>query len=41
MVDMMTLGCELKALEAMNNLRLWLTLTTMGRELGAFDAINY
>ena len=29
----MTLVCELKALDTTNNLRLWLTLITLGRKL--------
>ena len=37
---MMTLGYELKALDAMNNLDLWLTRMTLGRELKAPDAMN-
>ena len=36
----MTLGHELKALDAMNNLDLWLTRMTLGRELKAPDAMN-
>ena len=41
MVDMTTLGRELKVLEVMNNFKLWLTLTTMSLELRDFDAINH
>ena len=29
----MTLVCELKALDTTNNLRLWLTLITLGRKI--------
>ena len=36
----MTLGSELKALNAMNNLRVCLTLTTLGHERRALDAMN-
>ena len=36
----MTLGHELKALDAMNNSRLWMTLATLRRELKALDAMN-
>ena len=35
-----TLGYELKALNAMNNIRLWLKLMNLGYELRAIDAIN-
>ena len=40
MVDMTTLGRELKASEAMNNFMMCLTRTTMSRELKVFDVIN-
>ena len=36
----MTPGSELKALDAMNSLRLCLTSTTLGRELSTLDAMN-
>ena len=36
----MTSGCELRALDAMNNSGLWLTLTTSGHKLKALDAMN-
>ena len=36
----MTLGHELKALDAMNNLDLWMTCSTLGHELRALDAMN-
>ena len=36
----MTLGCELKALDAMNNLKLWMTCSTLGRDLLSLDAMN-
>ena len=36
----MTLGRELRALDAMNNSGLWITWATMGRELRALDAMN-
>ena len=33
-------GNELRALDAMNNLGLWLAKTTLGRELNALNAMN-
>ena len=36
----MTLGLELKALDAMNNLELWLRGITPGHEFRALDAMN-
>ena len=36
----MTLGSKLKALDAMNNVGLWLTRTTLGHELNALNAMN-
>ena len=36
----MTLGSELKALDAMNSSRLCLTSITLGRELRDLDAMN-
>ena len=39
-VDRKTLSCEVKALNAMNNSKLWLTWMTLGHELRALDAIN-
>ena len=36
----MTKGCELRALDVMNNSRLWMTGTTPGHELRALDAMN-
>ena len=36
----MILGCEIKALDSMNSLRLWMTCTTLGVELRALDAMN-
>ena len=36
----MTPGSELKVLDAMNNLGLWLTRTTLDRELNALHAMN-
>ena len=35
-----TLSCELKALDAMNNSGLWMTIVTHGRDLRALDATN-
>ena len=35
-----TIGHELNALDAMNNLGLWMTLTTLGHELRALNAMN-
>ena len=36
----MTLGCELKVVDAMNNSGLWMTCSTLGHELRALDAMN-
>ena len=36
----MTLGYDLKALDAMDNVGLSLTLKTLGHELRALDAMN-
>ena len=36
----MTLGRELRALDAMNNLGLWMTWTTSSYELKALDVMN-
>ena len=36
----MTMGHGLKALDAMNNTGLWLTCTTLGRELKAVDVMK-
>ena len=36
----MTKGCELRALDVMNNSGLWMTGTTPGHELKALDAMN-
>ena len=36
----MTIGHELKALDAMNNLGLSMTCATLGRELKALNAMN-
>ena len=36
----MTLGCELKALDAMNNSELWVTCSTLGHDLRTLDAMN-
>ena len=36
----MTLGHELRPLDAMNNSLLWLTLTTLDREIKALDVVN-
>ena len=36
----MTMGRELRALDDMNNSRLWMTRATQGRELKALDAMN-
>ena len=36
----MTLGHELKALDTMNNLGLWLTRMTLSRELTTLKAMN-
>ena len=36
----MTLGLELKALDAMNNARLWLRGTTLDCDLKALDVMN-
>ena len=36
----MTLGCELKSLDAINNLGLRMPLATLGGELKALDAMN-
>ena len=36
----MTLDLELKALDVMNNINLWLRGITLGHELKALDAIN-
>ena len=35
----MTLGCELKALDAMNNLELWMTCSTLGHDLRTLGAM--
>ena len=35
-----TLGHKLKALDAMNNSRMWFTSKTAGHELSALDAMN-
>ena len=34
------MGHELKAQDAMKNLGLWMTLTTVGHEIKVLDAIN-
>ena len=36
----MTLGRELRALDAMNNSGLWLTLTTLGIEMKDLNVMN-
>ena len=36
----MTLGHELKALDAMNIFELWMTYSTLGQDLRALDAMN-
>ena len=36
----MTPSSELRALDAMNSLGLWLTRTTLGHGLNALDAMN-
>ena len=36
----MTLGHELKALDSMNSLELWMTCSTLGHDLKALDAKN-
>ena len=36
----MTLGRELKVLDAMNNLELWMTCSTLDYDLRPLDAIN-
>ena len=36
----MTLGYELKALDAMNRLELWMTCSTLGDDLKALDVVN-
>ena len=36
----MTLGGELKALDVMNNLKLWMTCSTMGQDLRTLDIMN-
>ena len=36
----MTPGYELRALDVMNNLGLWMTYTTLGYELKALDVMN-
>ena len=36
----MTLGRELKALDAINNLGLWMTCFILGRDLRALDVMN-
>ena len=38
--DMKTLGLKLKAIDAMNNARLWLRWTTIGHELKALHVMN-
>ena len=35
-----TLGRELKALDAMNNLDLWMTCSTLGHDFRPLDAMN-
>ena len=35
-----TLGCELKALDDMNNSKLWLRGISLSHELSTLDAIN-
>ena len=40
MDNMNDLGSELRALDAMNNLGLWLTRTTPGHELNALNTMN-
>ena len=35
-----TLGSELRAIDAINNLGLWLTRVTLGHELNALNAMN-
>ena len=34
------LGCELRALDAMNNSRLWMALTKLGRPLKVLNAMK-
>ena len=34
------LGCELRALDAMNNSELLMTSTTLGHDLKALDTVN-
>ena len=36
----MTIGHELKALDAMNNSKLWMSCCTMGHDLRTPDAMN-
>ena len=36
----MTLGCELKALNAMNSSKLWMTCSTLGHDLRALHTMN-
>ena len=36
----MTLGLKLRALNAMNNSRLWFTLMTLGIEMRDLDSMN-
>ena len=36
----MTLGLELRALDVMNNLELWLRGITLGHEIWALDSMN-
>ena len=36
----MIIGHEVKALDTMNNLKLWMTGSTLSHELKALDALN-
>ena len=36
----MTLGHELKALDAMNKSKLWMACSTLGHDLKALDVVN-